>query len=99
MQGGTGVKTKLLEAFACGAPSVATELATQGMWPRPGEDFVLADGAEAIAAGVGRILDDEAEGDRVARNARRYVVDHHSWAAAAGSFERLYGEILREHGG
>jgi len=41
----------------------------------PGEDFVLADGAEAIAAGVGRILGDEAGGDREAAGAayQRYA--------------------------
>jgi polysaccharide biosynthesis protein PslH len=98
MEGGTGVKTKLLEAFACGAPAVATRLATQGMSPRPGEDFVLADGAEAIAAGAELLLGDEEERDRVARSARRYVEEHHSWGATARAFEALYDEIRHEHG-
>lgn len=97
MVGGTGVKTKLLEAFACGAPVIATTLATQGMRPRPEVDFVLADGAEAMADGVCRILAGAAESDALARSARRYVEDHHSWAATAHAFEGLYGEIRREH--
>ena len=43
MESGTGIKNKLLEALAAGAPAVATPLACQGMTVRDGVELRVAD--------------------------------------------------------
>lgn len=92
MLSGTGIKNKLLEALACGAPVVATTLACQGMEVRDGEQLLVADGAEAFAAAIVRALDDSELRARLSAAGRRYVVERHGWPAAGRQLERILEE-------
>ena len=58
MESGTGIKNKLLEAMAAGAPAVATPLACQGLAVRDGEQLRMADSDEAFAAALVAVLRD-----------------------------------------
>ena len=58
MESGTGIKNKLLEAMAAGAPAVATPLACQGMSVRDGVQLRIADSDEAFAAALVDVLRD-----------------------------------------
>ncbi len=71
---GSGVRVKLLEAFAAGIPVVSTRLGAEGLAERDGEICALADTPEEFAAAVLRILDDRGEASRMAARARDYVV-------------------------
>jgi len=86
---GTGIKNKVLQAMAMEKGIVATPLSMDGI-PQAvnGESVLVAEGAEAIARAVARLLDDPAEAARLGANARRCIVEHYSWRAIIG---RLYG--------
>jgi glycosyltransferase involved in cell wall biosynthesis len=96
MTSGTGIKNKLLEALACGVPSVATPLACQGMDATDGRDLLVADADGGFAEQVVRLLDDASLRGRLSAGGRSYVVEHHSWDVAARRFERLYEETIAE---
>ncbi len=90
MQSGTGIKNKLLEAMAAGAPSVATPLACQGMAVRDGVELRVADDDEAFAAAVVDVLRSPGGlGDA----ARAYVTAHHDWDAVADAYSAVYERI------
>ncbi len=59
LQGG-GTPLKLIEALAYGLPVVATPRAVAGLAVRDGEHCLVADGAEAFAAALVRVLRDGA---------------------------------------
>lgn len=56
MRIGTGVKNKLLEAWAAGLPVVATPLACQGIQACDGENLLIGSGASALAEQAARLL-------------------------------------------
>jgi peptidoglycan/xylan/chitin deacetylase (PgdA/CDA1 family)/glycosyltransferase involved in cell wall biosynthesis/CelD/BcsL family acetyltransferase involved in cellulose biosynthesis len=99
MLSGTGIKNKLLEALACGTPTVATPLACQGMTVADGSELLVADDATLFADAVVRLLEDPALRDQIARQGRRHAIERHSWESVGHAFERLYDEIMREEPG
>jgi glycosyltransferase involved in cell wall biosynthesis len=98
MVAGTGIKNKLLEALACAAPVVCTSLARRGLTAAPGEHLLVGDDAEALSAAIVRVLSRPAESRALRHAGRRYVLDNHSWDAAARGYERLYEEIADRTG-
>ncbi len=90
MRLGSGIKNKLLEAFACGCPTAATALATNGMDTVAGRDVLIADDADGLATALASILSDpEGTGARLGRGARA-LAEEMSWAATARAFESVY---------
>ena len=96
MVSGTGIKNKLLEALACAAPVVCTSLACRGLTAVPGQDLVVADDAPALAAAIADLLADRDAAARLGAAGRSYVLEGHSWDAAARSYEELYADARRK---
>jgi len=71
---GSGVRVKLLEAFAAGIPVVSTHLGAEGLADKDGEICALADDPEGFAAHVVRLLRLPEEAEALARRARAEVV-------------------------
>jgi glycosyltransferase involved in cell wall biosynthesis len=94
MISGTGLKNKLLEAMACERACVATPLALRGLAAEPGRDLLVGDGAVSIAEAVSALLDDSPHREALAANARRYVVEHHSWAAVTTEYEATLSRAI-----
>jgi glycosyltransferase involved in cell wall biosynthesis len=88
MVSGTGIKNKLLEAMAAGAPCVATPLACQGLRVR--DQVRIADSDEAFAAAVVAVL--RAPGT-LGESGREYVAAHHDWDAVADAYSAVYERI------
>jgi len=86
MRSGTGIKNKLLEAWAAGAAVVTTPLACQGVPARDGENLLVADGAEVLAAATLRLFADEALRGRLAAEGRRVVRQQFPWPQIAARF-------------
>jgi polysaccharide biosynthesis protein PslH len=93
MRSGTGIKNKLLEAMAAAAPCVATPLALQGIEAEPGRDVLVGAGADELASHVLALLEDPERAGVLGGRARRCVVDHHSWEAAARAYSELYARV------
>ena len=89
MRIGTGVKNKLLEAWAAGKAGVATTVACQGVPAAPGENLLVADAPADMAAAIASLLADPARRDQLARRGRQTVLDHLTWPAAVTALRRL----------
>jgi glycosyltransferase involved in cell wall biosynthesis len=81
LQGG-GTPLKFVEALAYGLPIVATPRAAAGLAVRDGEHCVLADGAEAFAAALVRVLRNGAP--ELGRRGRALAAERYSIDALAG---------------
>lgn len=97
MRLGTGIKNKLLEAMAAGAPCVATPLALQGIHAQTGREVMLGTTADELAAAAIGLLEEPRTAARLGAAGQRRVRRDHSWAAVARTFERLYVELAREY--
>lgn len=71
---GSGVRVKLLEAFASGIPVVSTRLGAEGLAERDGEICSLADDPQEFAARVLDLLHDPRKAAEMAARARAAVV-------------------------
>jgi glycosyltransferase involved in cell wall biosynthesis len=89
MVSGTGLKNKVLEAFAVGKAVVSTPLGMEAFPVQDGEHFILANTPEAFGAAVLRLLDDPAERARLAARSRQLAGEHYSWGAAAARWETI----------
>ena len=88
---GSGQQSKVLEAMACGTPVVASGLAASGLEVAGEEHLLVADGADATAAAVVRLIEDADLSARLAANARRLVEERYTWERCAEGLEAAYG--------
>lgn len=79
---GGGIKNKLLEACALGVPVVATDRVRHGLTGRPPLVFCArpADWVRALKL----LFTEPGERASIGAAGRAWVVEHHTWAAAAG---------------
>lgn len=94
---GSGQQSKVLEAMACGTPVVASPLAASGMEAADEEHLLVADGPEAMARAVVRLLEDVSLAERLAANARRLVDQRYTWERSVELLEQAYGRARARH--
>ena len=94
LRSGSGMRVKILNAMAMGLPVVSTTVGAEGIDVRDGENIVLADGADAFADAVVRVLADVELAQRVAAGGRRLMEAHYSWESVGKLLLGVYGEIL-----
>jgi GT2 family glycosyltransferase len=93
---GSGVRVKLLEAFAAGIPVVSTRMGAEGLAEKDGEICALADDPEAFAGHVVRLLRFPEEAEALARRARAEVVAKRDMRAMTERLVECYrGEVRR----
>jgi len=96
-----GFSLPAVEAMACATPLVAT---TGGALPEVvGPDghaalLVPPGDAQALAAAIGRVLDDPELGARLGAAGRERVVARFTWRAAADRTADVYRRAIAEHG-
>lgn len=97
MQSGSGIKNKVLEAWAASRPVVMSELATNGLRlesaPDGLEDLACA-GGNQMAQTVVDLLEDGDRRERLGRQARILAEEQHGWAAAARELKFLLEEAM-----
>jgi len=90
-----GIRLKVIEALANERPVVTTGPGIAGMPFRDGEDVLVRDDPGAFAEAVARLLRDESEASRLARNGRARVETEFSWNAVADRLAAVLEELRR----
>jgi len=93
---GSGVRVKLLEAFAAGIPVVSTFVGAEGLTNTDGAICALADDAAAFAGRVLDLLRDPAAAAEMAARARAEVERNWDMAAITRRLVEGYREIVAE---
>lgn len=84
-----GLQNKVLEAMAMRVPVVASAEAHQGIQAQADRDLLVADGPEAFARAVLRILRDPRVRERYAGAGRACVEKNHNWSTLLSRLEDL----------
>jgi O-antigen biosynthesis protein len=93
---GSGVRVKLLEAFAAGIPVVSTRLGAEGLAAADGQICALADDPEEFAQRVLKLIENPTEASEMARRARAEVVEKRDMRAMTERLVDCYrGELRR----
>jgi polysaccharide biosynthesis protein PslH len=79
---GSGTRLKILEAWAAGLPVVSTSVGAEGLPVRDGETALLADGAEAFAGAVTRLLTCKELRQRIGSAGRLLLEKEFTWETA-----------------
>jgi hypothetical protein len=87
----TGVRMKILEAWARGIPVVATPEAATGLG---GHAVIVADDAASFADAVARLHRDGALAHRLTKRGREVLRREHDPAAVARQLARLYDSVI-----
>lgn len=95
MRSGSGIKNKVLEAWAAGRPVVLSHLASSGLALDEGGHELVAADPERMAAILIRLLRDPAERTRLGEAGRRLVVREHGWRTAADHVSELLEGVCR----
>jgi glycosyltransferase involved in cell wall biosynthesis len=91
---GGGTRLKILEAMAMGKAVVSTRLGAEGLAVTDQRDILLADGAEAFATEVRRVLEDDDLAAGLGGAARRLVEAQYDWRSSVRSLEALYRSAM-----
>jgi glycosyltransferase involved in cell wall biosynthesis len=91
---GGGTRFKILEAMAMSRPVVSTTIGAEGIGATDGRNILIADGAEAFAAAVRRVMEDPDLARRIGAEGRALVERHYSWTAVGAQLERFIGDFL-----
>ena len=95
-----GIQNKVLEAMAMARPVVASPAAFEGIEAEPGRDLLVADGAEAQAEAIRRLLADPARAAAHRRGrARAGWCDSYRWDARLAPLADMVGLAAPEGGG
>ncbi len=94
IRSGSGVRVKLLEAFASGIPVISTTLGAEGLAREDGEFCALADDTHGFATKVVQLLEDEEAARTMADRARREVETNWDMAVITKKLASKYSEIL-----
>jgi glycosyltransferase involved in cell wall biosynthesis len=87
---GSGMRVKILEAFARGIPVVSTTVGVEGIPARDEEHLLVADEPELFARAVVRLVTQPVERDRLARAARALVERCYDWRTALRGLDAVY---------
>jgi glycosyltransferase involved in cell wall biosynthesis len=89
MVSGSGIKNKILEAWALGQPVVATHLGAKGIFCKNEENILLANNSKLFSKQVIRLLSDKNLKDKIAKEGRKHVIMNYSWEKIGNEFNRL----------
>jgi glycosyltransferase involved in cell wall biosynthesis len=92
---GSGVRVKLLEAFAAGIPVVSTKIGAEGLAYKDGEFCGLSDDPQAFADRVLALFADPAGAAAMAARARAEVEAHWDMAVITRKLAEGYVELVK----
>ena len=95
---GAGTKRKLLQSLMLGTPSVSSTVGIEGMGLQDGEHVLVADAPQQFAAGIARLLEDQALWQRLASSGRLHVMATHSRDVARRAFAEVVEAALSSRG-
>ena len=93
---GVGIQNKVLEAMAMATPVVCSPQANSALQTRNGEDILVGESAEAIAAHILDLLGSPEKRSRIGTAGRKYVETYQTWDRSVSILESMYAEVAND---
>jgi glycosyltransferase involved in cell wall biosynthesis len=95
VRAGSGVRLRILEAWAAGVPVVTTSVGGEGLVAADGEGAAIADSVESFIDAVGRIASDESWREALVSRGRELLQKHQSGLVARRALAWYEGALQR----
>ena len=95
---GGGTRLKVIEAMSMGKAVVSTTVGCEGLDVVPGQHLLVADGADAFADAIMRLLDDAPLASRLGAAGRDLAVSRYSWQESGRRLLELHQEAVSSAG-
>jgi glycosyltransferase involved in cell wall biosynthesis len=96
LRAGSGVRMRLLEAWAAGVPAVTSPLAGEGLVAENGDGALVASTAEEFASAAASLAEDTDLRRRIVETGRAKLTDH-DCDRVAGRARQLYLQAIETH--
>ena len=90
---GSGLKNKVLEAFACGIPVVSSSLGIEAIEAEEGRHYLQADSPEHMATSIIRLLSEPGFASEIRNAARRFVEERYTWPVVGRQIDTVVREL------
>jgi glycosyltransferase involved in cell wall biosynthesis len=90
VRAGSGMRVRILDAFARAMPVVTTTVGLEGIEAELDRDVLVADTEEMFASKVVHLLKDQDLQNQLALNGRRLAEENYDWKIALGKMDELY---------
>jgi len=90
---GSGMRVKILEAFARGLPTVSTTIGFEGIVAVNHQHLLAADDPHEYAQAIIRLLQEPDEGRRLSLNARQLVETYYDYRSACRPLDAIYDRL------
>lgn len=94
LRSGSGMRVKILEAFARGLPVVSTTIGYEGIDAQPDEHLLVADEPRAFAEAILALVQQRALGERLVGAARHLAETRYDWRAVCPALATPYARAL-----
>jgi sugar transferase (PEP-CTERM/EpsH1 system associated) len=84
-----GVQNKVLQAFACGLPVIASSMGAEGIRYNVEQDILLADTPEQFINSIEQLTSNEGCYEHISNNALKNITNHYSWDSILQPLETL----------
>jgi glycosyltransferase involved in cell wall biosynthesis len=90
VRAGSGMRVRILEAFARAMPVVTTTVGLEGIEASIGEDVLVQDTSAGFASAIVQLLEDESLQAQLATNGRRIAQDRYDWKTGLKGLDDIY---------
>ncbi|WP_312518548.1 glycosyltransferase family 4 protein [Anaerospora sp.] len=94
LNSGTGMQNKILEALACGVPTVASNLALQGIADITTNEVLVANTKQEYIKAIELLINDEAARKKYLANGQKFINDRYSWKKNVESLGTSWREAV-----
>lgn len=91
---GSGTRVKLIEAFACGIPTVSTSVGCEGLDVRDGVHLLVADDPRTFADCILRLIEEPELAHRLVGAARDLWFERYNGEQVRATISQLAGEVV-----
>lgn len=96
LRSGSGMRVKILEAFARGLPVVSTTIGYEGIDAQNGEHLLVGDEPAEFAGAVGRLVGEPQLGARLVEGGRHLAERLYDWRAVCPAIGATYARALTQ---
>jgi len=96
VRAGSGLRVRILEAFARGMPVVTTSVGLEGIDARPGVDVLVEDDPQHFAAAGIEVIRNSELQTRLAINGRRLAESYYDWQVVLQRLDKVYQAIEKQ---
>jgi glycosyltransferase involved in cell wall biosynthesis len=93
VRAGSGMRVRILDAFARAMPVVTTTVGLEGIEARLDKDVLVADSEEVFASKVVSLLQDQDMQGQLAMNGRKLATECYDWKIALSKMDEVYREL------